>query len=160
MPTKKVGDINIYYEIHGKGEPLVLIMGYGLSSAAWSPVLPALAQKYKVITFDNRGAGKSDKPDGPYTMDMMAGDLAGLLDAIRIKAAHIFGISMGGMIAQHFALRYPERVRSLILGCTTCGGSHGVAPDAAAMAALFDFERMKNTAPQKNFRETIPLLVG
>jgi 3-oxoadipate enol-lactonase len=156
MSTARVGDINIYYEIHGKGEPLVLIYGYGGHSGLWFRQIPILSKKYQVIAFDNRGVGRSDKQDIPYTMAMMAGDIAGLLDIIGIDAAHIFGISMGGMIAQHFALNYPQRVINLILGCTTCGGIHMIQPEPESMAALFDFERMKKMTPEEVVRQAMP----
>jgi pimeloyl-ACP methyl ester carboxylesterase len=160
MPTAKVSDINIYYEVHGEGEALVLIMGYTANTAWWGWEVPVFSQQYRVVAFDNRGSGQSDKPDVPYTMETMAGDLAGLLEAIGINAAHIFGVSMGGMIAQHFALRYPERVGSLILGCTTCGGPYSVVPDAEAMAVLADFEHMRRLTPEERIREMIPFLVS
>jgi len=127
MPKVKVNDIHIYYEIHGEGEPLVLIPGLYASTINWSYTIPSLSQHFKVIAFDNRGAGQSDKPDILYTMEMMVDDIAGLLDALGIKETHIFGISLGGMIAQNFALKYPQRVINLILGCTHCGGSHIVS---------------------------------
>jgi 3-oxoadipate enol-lactonase len=158
MPTVKVDDVNIYYEVHGKGEALVLIMGYGGSSAWWFPQVPVSSRQYRVVAFDNRGTGQSDKPDMPYTMEMMAGDLNGLLEVIGVDVAHIFGVSMGGMIAQHFALSYPEKVSSLILGCTTCGGQHSIIPDAEAMSALFDMERMQRLTPEEGMRELLPFL--
>jgi len=158
MPTVKVGDINIYYEVHGEGEALVLIMGYGGSSAGWFRQIPSLSQEYRVVAFDNRGTGRSDKPDISYTMEMMAGDIAGLLEVIGIDAAHIYGVSMGGMIAQHLALGHPEKVISLILGCTTCGGDHSIMPDAEAMALLFDEERMRRLTPEELARELFPFL--
>jgi len=158
MPIAKVGDINIYYEIHGKGEPLVLIYGYAGDSGLWFRQIPILSKKYRVIAFDNRGVGRSDKPDIPYTMAMMAADISGLLDAVGIDAAHIFGISMGGMIAQHFALDYPQRVISLILGCTFCGGVHIIQPKPESVAALFDFERLKKMTPEEIVRQLIPFL--
>jgi pimeloyl-ACP methyl ester carboxylesterase len=154
----KAGDINIYYEVHGEGEPLVLIMGYGANSGQWFRQVPGLSQRYQIITFDNRGTGRSDKPDISYTMEMMAGDVAGLLDAIGIEDAHIYGISMGGMIAQHFALNYPEKVIGLILGCTMCGGEHSVTPDAEAIAVLFDMERMQRLTPEEMEKEMVPFL--
>jgi len=131
MPKVKVNDINMYYEIHGEGEPLAMIMGYTGDLTRWSRILPYLTKEYKLILFDNRGIGQTDKPDIPYTFKMMADDLAGLLDAISIKAAHIFGVSMGGGIAQHLALDYPEKVISLILGCTSPGGPNSVSSEDA-----------------------------
>jgi 3-oxoadipate enol-lactonase len=160
MPLVKVRDINIYYDVNGQGKPLVLIMGYQFGSAALGPVIPGLAAKYQVITFDNRGAGRSDKPDMSYTTEMMADDLAGLLDVIGINTAHIFGISMGGMIAQQFALLYPKRVTSLILGSTYCGGAHALKWDATVNAVLFDFERAKKISPQDRFKELISVFLS
>ncbi len=158
MPTVKVNDINIYYETYGEGEPLVLVMGLGGPLEWWFLQVPELSRHYRVIAFDNRGSGRSDKPDIPYTMGMMANDLAGLLDILNIASAHIFGISMGGMIAQHFTLLYPHRVKTLILGATTTGGSHAVSPDAESMKVLFDLERMQSLAPEERFREMLPFI--
>ncbi len=135
MPIAKVGDINLYYEVHGKGEPLVLVIGYTSDGSQWGHIMDKLAEVYRVIVLDNRGAGRSDKPKIPYTAEMMAGDIAGLLDVLGIGAASVFGFSMGGMIAQEFALNYPGRLINLILGGTTCGGSKGVN-DPEAMAFL------------------------
>ena len=130
MPKTKVGDINMYYEVHGKGEPLVMVTGAGASMDMGAPaIIPVYSPEYQVVLFDNRGAGKSDAPDIPYTTGMMADDLAGLLDVIGIKSAHICGTSMGGMITQQFALRYPKRVRSLILQSTYCGGPNSILPE-------------------------------
>ena len=118
VPKVRVGDIEMHYVEAGTGEPLVLIMGFGGDHLAWGFQFQALAQKYRVIAFDNRGAGQSDAPDVPYTTGMMADDTAGLMTALGISPAHVVGVSMGGMIAQELALRHPERVRSLHLGCT------------------------------------------
>jgi 3-oxoadipate enol-lactonase len=158
MPVAKVGGINIYYEIHGRGEPLVLIYGYAGHSGLWFRQIPVLSKKYRVIAFDNRGMGRSDKPNIPYTMAMLAGDVAGLLDAIGVDSAHIFGISMGGMIAQHFALNYPQRVTSLILGCTFCGGVRSIPLRPEALAAFADFELIKEMAPEQFVRQLMPFL--
>ncbi|MCJ7515631.1 MAG: alpha/beta hydrolase, partial [Dehalococcoidia bacterium] len=99
MPTVKASDINIYYEIHGEGEPLLMIQGYAQYSGHWTTLIPPFSKEYRVIIFDNRGTGRSDKPEPPYTMKMMAADVKGLLDAIGIDKANIFGVSIGGMIA-------------------------------------------------------------
>lgn len=159
MPTAKVDDISVYYETHGEGEALLLIMGYGSYSRHWSHLIPSLSNDYRVVAFDNRGTGQSDKPDIPYTIEMMAGDAAGLLQAIGIDAVHVFGVSMGGMIAQEFAIRYPDKVISLILGCTTPGGRNAVPPTSESLAFLFDPERGKLPAEERA-RETIPWLWG
>jgi len=112
----------LYWDETGAGEPLLLIMGLGYSHEMWFRSRPLLAQHFRTIAFDNRGVGKSDVPPGPYTMAAMAADAAAVLDAAGVESAHVFGISMGGMIAQELALDFPGRVRSLVLGCTSCGG--------------------------------------
>jgi pimeloyl-ACP methyl ester carboxylesterase len=117
MPRAKVRDINMYYEIHGKGQPLVFISGRHMSQELLFMHVPVFAREYKVITFDNRCAGKSDAPDVPYTIQTFADDMAGLLDVIGIKNAHFAGYSMGTKVAEEFALKYPDRVKSLILVC-------------------------------------------
>ncbi len=157
MPTVKVSDINIYYEIRGDGEPLLMIQGYGQYSAHWTTLIPPLAREYRVIIFDNRGTGRSDKPETPYTMKMMAADARGLMDAIGIDRANIFGVSMGGMIAQEFALNYPDKVMSLILGCTHCGGAKTVLPTQEALAFLFSPEMAKLSVAERA-RQTAPWL--
>jgi len=155
MSVAKVGDINLYYEIHGKGEPLVLIMGYTLRGAHWYAIQDKLAREYRVIVFDNRGTGRSDKPEIPYTAKMMAGDVAGLLDVLGIDVANVFGISMGGMIAQEFALNYPDRLNNLILGCTSCGGTRGVQSTPEVVAFLIDPEHAKLSV-EDQARSVIP----
>src|ERR1700730_6691577 len=106
---------NIYWDEKGNGDPLLLIMGLGYPSIAWHRTRPVLSEKYRTIALDNRGVGQSDMPTGPYPIALMASDAAAVLDAAGVERAHIFGISMGGMIAQEFALQYPKRLRSLIL---------------------------------------------
>ncbi|MHB8598497.1 MAG: alpha/beta fold hydrolase [Ktedonobacteraceae bacterium] len=118
MPTVKVNDIHVYYEIHGEGEPLVLIAGLSTDITAYVRIIGELSQTYRVIAFDNRGAGRTDKPDIPYSIEMMANDTAGLLNTLGIEQAHMLGISLGGRIAVDLTLRYPELVRSLILVST------------------------------------------
>jgi pimeloyl-ACP methyl ester carboxylesterase len=156
VSVTRVGDINIYYEIHGSGEALAMIMGLG-GGIPWLLLqIPTFSQQYQVVVFDNRGTGGSDAPDTPYSMEMMAGDLAGLLENIGVKSAHVLGISMGGMIAQHFALLYPEKVKTLILGATTYGGTHRIAPDMESIKVLFDMERMQRLTPEERAKETLP----
>jgi len=118
----EVNDIGIYYEIHGEGEPLLLVEGLGYSSWMWFKQIPDLSREYKVIVFDNRGVGNTDKPDMEYSVEMMADDAAGVLKTLDIESANILGISMGGFIAQEIALKYPNVVKSLVLGSTSFSG--------------------------------------
>ncbi len=122
MPFVENQGTKIYWDEQGQGEPILLIMGLGYASALWHRTRPVLAQRYRTVAFDNRGVGLSDVPRGPYSIATMASDAAAVLDAVGVSSAHVFGVSMGGMIAQEFALRHPERTRSLILGCTSPGG--------------------------------------
>ena len=121
MPTVEVNDINIYYEIHGVGEPLLMIQGLGFEISAMvtepgkSRFIDKFADRYQVIVFDYRGVGRTEKPDMPYSIDMLAGDTVCLMNALGIHKAHIMGTSMGSQIAQTIAAKYPERVKGLIL---------------------------------------------
>ncbi|MDH4068635.1 MAG: alpha/beta hydrolase, partial [Dehalococcoidia bacterium] len=157
MPIAEVGDINLYYETHGKGKPLVLIMGYTLRGDHWRDMQNKLAREYRVIVFDNRGTGRSDKPEMPYTASMMAGDVAGLLDVLDIGAANVLGYSMGGMIAQEFVLNYPNRANSVMLGATFYGGPKSVLPSPEAMAFFLNPEIDKLSA-EDIARGLVPML--
>jgi len=126
MPKMKINGIDIHYEIHGQGDPLVLIMGLRRNVEWWYRQIPSLSKHFKVIAFDNRGAGRSDKPEMEYSIRLFADDTAGLLEALDVQTAHVLGISMGGYIAQELAINFPEKVRTLILACTSCGGEHAV----------------------------------
>ncbi len=119
MPYAKVNGIKIYYEIYGDGYPVVLIGGLGSQIQSWAAQIPIYSQHFRVIVFDNRGMGKSDKPDIPYTTELMADDAAILLDVLGIESAHVVGKSMGGMIGQWLAIKHPEKVNRLVLGCAS-----------------------------------------
>jgi proline-specific peptidase len=117
----KVNGIKICYDIHGNGEHIILIHGFSDRKEHWRAQVGALSEHFKVIRMDNRGAGKSDRPDGEYTMEVYASDVAGLMDSLGIEISHIMGHSLGGMIAQNFAILYPSRVDKLILVNTIPG---------------------------------------
>jgi pimeloyl-ACP methyl ester carboxylesterase len=115
MPRVAVNGVNIAYEERGQGEPLVLLMGLGADLNKWEEHVPAWEPHFRCLLVDNRGAGRSDQPPGPYTTRRMAEDTSGLLDALGIASAHVAGISMGSAVAQELALAHPDQVRSLVL---------------------------------------------
>jgi len=136
MPFIENQGAKIYWDEQGSGEPLLLIMGLSYPSYMWHRSRPGLAKHYRTIALDNRGVGQSDAPPGVYPIALMAADAAAVLDAAGVDSAHVFGVSMGGMIAQEFTLNYPQRVRSLILGCTAAGGPTAVQAEPEALQAL------------------------
>ncbi len=121
MPVATINGIGVNYTVYGDRQPLVLITGLGSNQAAFRFQIPALVKSFKVITFDNRGAGRSDKPKGPYTIRQMADDCVGLMNHLGIERAHVLGASLGGTIAQEVAINYPKRVAKLVLACTYPG---------------------------------------
>ena len=112
----------IHYEVTGKSgaTPVLMIQGLGASKNAWNLQCIAMATRFRIISFDNRGAGRSDKPTEPFTLEQMADDALAVLDAAGVETAHVVGASMGGVISQIVAVKYPHRVRSLTLVCTAC----------------------------------------
>ena len=137
MPELDVHGRSVFYERRGEGEPLVLIMGLSGNSLTWGePFLSLLERDFDVIAFDNRGIGRSGPTHEDFTIADLAADTAGLLSALRLDAAHVMGISMGGMIAQQLALDHRERVRGLVLGCTYPGGPGARLTDPAVAESL------------------------
>jgi len=115
--TVEVRGVNLWYRISGEGEPVVQIHGAGFGHFNFDPVTPLLSQRFRVVDYDMRGYGQSDRPVQEYDMEVWADDLAGLMDALEIEAAHVHGTSMGGMIAIVFAGKYPERTTSVVINC-------------------------------------------
>ncbi len=130
------GGVKIWWDTVGAGSPLLLIQGLGYPSDASWRIIPELAARHTVILLDNRGAGRSDVPSGPWTIETMAADAAAVLDAAGVSSAHIAGFSMGGLIAQELALTRPDLARTLILGCTSPGGKLAI-PLTADVAEQF-----------------------
>jgi 3-oxoadipate enol-lactonase len=129
MPLAKVNGINIDYTVAGQGDPLIMIMGMGFGQKGWVFQTGYFKKYFQVITFDNRGCGNSDKPEGLYSTRMMAEDLIGLMDYLHLNKAHVLGLSMGGMIAQELAINYPQRVNKLVLVSTFCKNHKDISGD-------------------------------
>lgn len=163
MPFANIDGCNYYYEITGDGAPLVMIRGLGSNLDHWYPQMPALKQRFRVLTFDNPGIARTKDVITPYSIQKMAKNIVGLMDAAGVEKANLFGLSMGGMIAQELALNFPERIQRLILCVTHCGKSHSIPPSdkvnqlfaamikegtneakAAAASVMFAPETLKN----------------
>ena len=157
MPKIEVNGFELYYETYGEGFPIVFIMGLSANSDWWqSDFIEAFSKKFQVIVLDNRGAGRSSDPGEDYTMQTLADDVIGLLNALAIQKAHVLGISMGGMIAQEVVLNYPERVEKLVLCSTNAGISKSVPPEMEVLKILMADTSLKTD--EENTRESIPLL--
>ena len=151
MSYAQINGIRLRYEVEGHGPPLLLIAGLGQPAIAWDlELVRTLARSYQVITYDNRGTGLSDKPDEPYSISLFASDAIGLLNTLAVSRAHVFGISMGGMIAQELGIHHPQQVASLTLGCTTPGGKNAVPAPPESLKMLEGRARM---TPEEAGRE-------
>ena len=128
MPSVQTNGIKLHYESQGHGPPLLLISGVGFGGWVWHQQVPAFSERFQMITFDNRGVGRSDKPDEPYSIELFVADALGLLEALQIERTHLLGVSLGGMIALQLALDHPRRVDHLLLCSTTFGGPQTVLP--------------------------------
>jgi pimeloyl-ACP methyl ester carboxylesterase len=154
MPFTDNQGTKIYWDEEGQGAAILLIMGLGWSSDMWHRTRPVLSLRYRTIAFDNRGVGRSAVPKGPYSIADMASDAARVLDAAGVERAHLFGVSMGGMIAQEFALKYPMRIRSLILGCTSPGGPNAVKAEAEVLRIL----AQRSVEPEETAKAMVPFI--
>ena len=168
MPSARVNGVNLAYELHGTGDPLVLIHGAQSDRSIFANLLPDFIDQFRVLLFDQRGSGQSEKPDIAYTMGMIADDTAALMEHVGFSSAQVYGVSMGGMIAQELAIRHGAAVRSLVLGCTTPGGPHAVSLEGEALrsshstAALSAAERgraLAETAFTQGYIERHPELI-
>src|SRR4051794_35826031 len=154
MPLAERDGARLYWEETGSGDPVLLIMGLGMNATGWWRTIPVLAGAgFRVLAFDNRGVGRSDRPPGPYSVPQLADDAVAVLDATGAERAHVYGLSLGGMIAQELALRHPERVDALVLGATTPGGSKAVPADDATLAF---FERRAEMTAEEAVWASVP----
>jgi pimeloyl-ACP methyl ester carboxylesterase len=136
VPTAELADVELHYVELGSGRPLLLVPGIPAIASDWAPLAERLSQSRRVIAYDNRGSGASTTTPPPYTTGQLAADAVGLLDSLEIERADVFGMSLGGMIAQELALGWPQRVGRLVLGCTHCGLAHAERPDREAGRAF------------------------
>jgi pimeloyl-ACP methyl ester carboxylesterase len=134
-----------------------MIMGLSFPLEMWNRALPEISKRYRAIVFDNRGVGRSDVPRGPYRIAGMARDAAAVMDAAGVESAHVMGASMGGMIAQELALRNPHRVKSLLLGCTSCGGFRARPPNLRRIPIFRNWRGMNH---EQRARAVVPMLYG
>lgn len=155
MPYVISRGARIYWESHGTGEPVLMIMGLSFPLEMWTSTLPEISKRYRAVVFDNRGVGRSDVPRGPYRIAGMAQDAMAVMDAAGMESAHVLGASMGGMIAQELALRHPERVRSLLLGCSSCGGFRARPPNLRRVPI---FRKWRGMTSMERARAVVPIL--
>jgi 3-oxoadipate enol-lactonase len=155
MPHIQANGINIYYELEGAGAPLLLIRGLGSTCEGFREQISGLAPHFQVVAFDNRCVGRTDQPQQPFAIADMADDTAALLEALEIESAHVFGVSLGGMVAQELSLRHPHKVRKLALGCTHAGPRTAVrSPDWAVQI----FNESRDKPRPEALRYSIPIL--
>ncbi len=151
MPKIEIDDAQLYYEIHGDGEPLILIPGLGAGRWLWFKQVPFLAPHFRTIIFDPPGVGLSRATKEAFTTRSLAATVAGLLDKLDIERAHVLGASLGGFVAQEFALRFPQKVMSLVLCCTSAGGMRHVPLRASVWEAYpANFHLSRNERIRKN----------
>lgn len=153
MERARINGVELAYVLRGNGAPLVMIHGAQGDQSMFADLASVCAANFRVLTFDQRGSGLSEKPDIDYSIAMLADDTAALMDHLGIARAHIIGVSMGGMIAQEFALRHPQKVRSLVLGCTTAGGPKSVRLGGAALTSAYSTAAMTPEARGKALAE-------
>ena len=148
MPVTHAGDIDMYYEVHGSGEPLVLIGGLANDVSEWEWMVNWCAQTHRVLAFDNRGAGRTDKPDAPYSIPMMADDTDALMEAVGMSHATVLGVSMGGRIALELALEHPDRVARLILVSTTASARPETSTSRMELLSMLSSRLFRGKYPQ------------
>ncbi len=160
MPQGNVNGIRLYYKAHGQGDALVLIPGLGAGHTAWFRQLPAFKKRYKVITFDPRSIGRSDRPKQPYGFKALADDVVGLMDHLAIERAHILGQSLGGLVAQEVAIDYPDRVLNLVLVSSAVAGGDTNATNPTLMETMgYRGEDKDIDFSKVNTRKTMTVLI-
>ncbi|TFF91312.1 alpha/beta fold hydrolase [Candidatus Thorarchaeota archaeon] len=155
VPTKKINGIDIYYEIHGEGEPVIFGNGVFANTARWVYQTPVFSKEFQVILYDMRGQGQSDKPEGPYSFDLHAEDQKGLLDELGFSKVHHVGISYGAELGLVFALKYPEMLKSLVV----CSAVSYIGTLLRSMCELWRYACV-SADPEMFYHATVPLNFG
>jgi 3-oxoadipate enol-lactonase len=137
MPFAMNGTVELHWESCGEGPAVLLVAGQGMTVDGWWATTPVLARSFRVIAFDNRGTGRSSRVQWPYSVAQMAGDAVAVLDAAGEQRAHVYGISLGSLVAQEVALRHPDRVQALVLGASSAGGFAAYKPAPTSFAQTF-----------------------
>lgn len=151
----KVNGIKLCYEVKGRGKPVFLVHGFGSKKESWMAQFDPLSEHFKIIRYDCRGSGKSERPNHPYTMDLFVEDLKGLMDLLKIKTAYFIGFSLGGTILQNFVLKYPEKVDKLILISSIAKIPEGGGPEAYIKSRLRGLELLKKDPETAFWNSTI-----
>ncbi|RJX35387.1 MAG: alpha/beta fold hydrolase [Desulfarculus sp.] len=154
MPQTHLNGIDIYYELHGSGPPLVMIMGLRRNAEWWYQQIPVLSRHFRLLVFDNRGSGRSGQPEMEYSIALFADDTAALMEHLNLESAAVLGYSMGGYIAQELAIRYPEKVQRLILVSTSAGGASAVRMDPARQK---EFEDVAGLSPEQVLQKNLDI---
>jgi pimeloyl-ACP methyl ester carboxylesterase len=157
MPIARNGAVELYYESVGTGPAVLLISGQAMTLDAWWRTVPELSGSFRVLTFDNRDVGRSSRWPLPYVVAQMADDAIAVLEAAGITRAHVYGLSLGGMVAQELALHYPERTGALVLGATSGGGPEAILPQAQPLTF---FVRVGAMAPEEAEWAAVPYNYG
>jgi pimeloyl-ACP methyl ester carboxylesterase len=158
MERARINGVELAYELLGAGAPIVMIHGAQGDQSMFAAMAKEFAAGYRVLTFDQRGSGLSEKPDTPYSMAMFADDTAALMDHLKMSPAHIIGVSMGGMIAQELTLRHPEQVAKVVLGCTTPGGPNAKMAAPEVVTKLVEGTKLMASNPEQGLDIILPLL--
>jgi pimeloyl-ACP methyl ester carboxylesterase len=157
MPVARNGGADLYWESAGSGPAVLLVSGQGMTLAGWWRTVEVLSRSFRVLTYDHRDMGRSSRTPWPYLVTQMADDARAVLDAAGVEQAHVYGISLGGMVAQEIALRYPRRVEALVLGATTTGGPGAVLADPQPLTF---FVRVGAMAPEEAEWAAVPYNYG
>ena len=157
MPVARNGGAGLYYESEGSGPAVLLVSGQGMTLAGWWRTVAVLSRSFRVLSYDHRDMGRSSRTPWPYLVPQMADDAMAVLDAAGVEHAHVYGISLGGMVAQEIALRYPRRVDALVLGATTAGGPGAILADPQPLTF---FVRVGGMAPEEAEWAAVPYNYG